>query len=205
MDDQRLARQYFELIVSASDRYEVVHQVESATFADTYVLGGGVDLVIMDVLMADGSNSFASVESIKRLRPRVKVIMVTSVPEVSWMDEARRRGADGFWYKDSDVETVLDVMDRVMAGETVYPAAAPGTMVGLAKSSEFTAREVDILRALVDGLSNEEMGELLYLSPSTIKTHMRHLLEKTGCENRTQLALAARRSGMVVGSSEMGQ
>lgn len=204
VDDQRIARQFFELIVAASDRYELVHQVESATFADTYVLRGSVDLVLMDVLMADGSSSFDAIEKIKRLQPRIKVIVVTSIPEVSWMDEARRRGADGFWYKESATQTVIDVMDHVMAGERVFPDTPPATRVGLASSSEFTPREIDILRALVDGLSNDEIAERMCLAPTTVKTHMRHLIEKTGCENRTQLALAARVSGLVVGASELG-
>ena len=186
VDDQRLARQYFELVMAQSDRYEIVHLVESATFADTYVLRNGVDLVLMDVLMADGSSSFDAAERIKRLKPRVKVIMVTSIPE------------------ESTAETVLSVMDRVMAGESVYPAAPPETKIGFASSSEFTSREVEILRALVDGLSNDEIAERLHLAPSTVKTHMRHLLEKTGCENRTQLALTARTSGLVVGTTEIG-
>lgn len=204
VDDQRLARQYFELIVTASERYEVVRLVESAKFADTYVLRGGVDLVLIDVLMADGSSSFDAAESIKRLRPQVKVVMVTSLPEASWMDEARRRGVDGFWYKESEVTAMLDVMDRVMAGECVYPDAPPHTMVGRASSDELTSREVDILRALVEGLSNDEISARMHVSTSTIKTHLRHLLEKTGYENRTQLALAARLSGLVVGPSEIG-
>ena len=204
VDDQRLARQYFELVMAQSDRYEIVHLIESATFADTYVLRNGVDLVLMDVLMADGSSSFDAAERIKRLKPRVKVIMVTSIPEASWMDEARSRGVDGFWYKESTAETVLSVMDRVVAGESVYPAAPPDTKVGFASSAELTSREVEILRALVDGLSNDEIAERLHLAPSTVKTHMRHLLEKTGCENRTQLALTARTSGLVVGAAEIG-
>ena len=204
VDDQRLARQYFELVVAASDRYEVVHLVESATFADTYVLRGNVDLVLMDVLMADGSSSFAAAERIKHMRPQVKIVMVTSIPEASWMDEARRRGVDGFWYKESEAESIVAVMDRVMAGEQVYPDAAPKTKIGMASSTDLTDREVQILRALVDGLSNDEISERLHLASSTVKTHMRHLLEKTGCENRTQLALQARLSGLVVGASELG-
>lgn len=199
-----MARQYFELLVAASDRYEVVDRVESATFADTYVLRGRVDLVLLDVLMSDGSSSFDAAERIKRLAPKVKVIMVTSIPEASWMDEARERNVDGFWYKESEAQTILSVMDRVMAGERVYPKAAPATMVGAVSSADLTQREVQILRALVDGLTNEEMAERLCLAPSTVKTHMRHLLEKTGLENRTQLALQARLSGLVVGKAELG-
>ena len=199
-----MARQYFELLVAASDRYEVVDRVESATFADTYVLRGRVDLVLLDVLMSDGSSSFVAAERIKRLAPKVKVIMVTSIPEASWMDEARERNVDGFWYKESEAQTILSVMDRVMAGERVYPKAAPATMVGAVSSADLTQREVQILRALVDGLTNEEMAGRLCRAPSTVKTHMRHLLEKTGLENRTQLALQARLSGLVVGKAELG-
>ncbi len=202
VDDQRLARQYFELVVGTSNRYEVVHSLSSAAFADTYVLRDGVDLVVMDVLMNDGSNGLEAAARIKHANPRVRVIAVTSIPEVSWMDHARAAGVDSFWYKDASVETLLEVMDRTMAGERVYPEAAPQTKVGQASSAELTAREVDILRALVDGLTNEQIGEQLHLSSSTVKTHLRHLLEKTGCDNRTQLAVQARASGLVVGKHE---
>ena len=199
VDDQRLARQYFELMVGSSDRYEVVHTVESAAFADTYVLRDGVDLVLMDVLMNDGSSGLTAAAQIKRANPRVKVVVVTSIPEASWMDEAREAGVDSFWYKDEDPQGILEVMDRTMAGEHVYPTTAPTVKVGLANSAELTEREVDILRALVEGLSNDQIGERLHLSGSTVKTHVRHLLEKTGCENRTHLAVLARASGLVVG------
>ena len=201
VDDQRLARQYFELMVDAAEGYEVAYLVESAAFADTYVLRDGVDLVLMDVLMNDGSSGLDAAERIKRIDPRVKVIVVTSIPEVFWIDEARAVGVDSFWYKDSSGETLAEVMDRTMAGEHVYPEAVPETRVGRASSRDFTRRELEILRALVDGLSNEQIARRMHLSTSTVKTHLRHLLEKTGGENRTHLAVLARASGLVVGSA----
>ena len=200
VDDQRLARQYFELMVDAAEGYEVAYLVESAAFADTYVLRDGVDLVLMDVLMNDGSSGLDAAERIKRIDPRVKVIVVTSIPEVFWIDEARAVGVDSFWYKDSSGETLAEVMDRTMVGEHVYPEAVPETRVGRASSRDFTRRELEILRALVDGLSNEQIAQRMHLSTSTVKTHLRHLLEKTGGENRTHLAVLARASGLVVGS-----
>jgi two-component system vancomycin resistance associated response regulator VraR len=198
VDDQRLVRQYFELVLADSERYEVVHSIESAAFADTYVLRGGVDIALIDVLMNDGSNGLEAACRIKRANPKVKIVLVTSVPEFSWMDRAREAGVESFWYKDADATTILEVMDRTMAGESVYPQVAPAVTVGLAKSDEFTTRELEILRAVVEGLTNEQIGERLHLSDSTVKTHMRHLLEKTGCENRTKLAVLARVSGLVV-------
>ena len=200
VDDQRLARQYFELVVGSTDRYEVTFSVESAAFADVYVLRRGIDLVIMDVLMNDGSNGLEAAARIKRTNPQVKVVVVTSIPESSWMEEAREAGVDSFWYKDDSAETLVEVMDRTMAGESVYPDAAPQTRIGEATSDDLTGREVEILRMLVSGLSNEQIAQRMYLSASTVKTHLRHLLDKTGCENRTQLAVLARASGLVVGN-----
>ena len=198
VDDQRLARQYFELIVGSSDHYEVVHSVDSAAFADTYVLRDGVDLVITDVLMSDGSNGLEAAARIKRSSPRVKVVAATAIPEASWPDAARAAGVDSFWYKNDETPTILEVLDRTMAGEHVYPASAPVTRVGRASSADLTEREVQILRALVEGLSNEQIGHRLHLSANTVKTHVRHLLDKTGCENRTRLAVLACASGLVV-------
>ena len=200
VDDQRLVRQYFEFVVGDCDRYEVVHSIESAAFADTYVLRNGIDLVLMDILMNDGSSGLEAARRIKQANPRVRIVAVTSIPEASWMDQAREVGVESFWYKDADPQTIIEVMDRTMAGEHVYPKVTPTVQIGRTTSDALTDREIDILRELVNGLSNEQIGERLHLSASTVKTHVRHLLEKTGCENRTKLAVLARGSGLVVGS-----
>ena len=201
VEDQRLARQYLELVVNGSEGYELAHSVESAAFADTYVLRGGVDLVLMDVLMADGTDGLEAARRIKTANGQVKVIVITSIPEPCWIDRAREAGVESFWYKEASGASITEVMDRTMAGESVYPTEVPVARVGRASSDELTEREVDILRALVDGLSNSQIGKRLYLSESTVKTHIQHLLAKTGCENRTQLAVTARASGLVVGSA----
>ena len=123
------------------------------------------------------------------------------MPEASWLKRAREIGVDSFWYKEAQKEPILSVMARTMAGEHVYPEAVPETRVGRASSRDFTRRELEILRALVDGLSNEQIARRMHLSTSTVKTHLRHLLEKTGGENRTHLAVLARASGLVVASA----
>ena len=200
VEDQRLTSAYLELVVNSCDRYEVTQCVDSAAFADLYVLRGDIDLVLMDVLMADGSDGLDAAGRIKKAVPEVKVIVITSIPEPSWLDRARELGVESFWYKDAPEASIIDVMDRTVAGESVYPATSPVTRIGDISSDELTERELDILRALVDGCSNAQIAERLYLSEHTVKTHMQHLLQKTGYGNRTQLAVAARTSGVVVGS-----
>lgn len=198
VDDQFVSRELFKLYIEQSPDYEVLYCIDTAMFADTYVLKAPLDLVIMDILMKDGSNGLDAAEKIKKLKPEVKIVAVTSMPEVSWMDRAREIGIESFWYKDVSEETILDIIERTLAGESIYPDSTPVVTLGLAKSSEFTPREIEVLRLLTTGVGNDEIAEKLDISQSTVKTHVKHLLEKTGFESRTQLAIQSRVTGFVI-------
>lgn len=198
VDDQYISRQLFEMYVKSSDRYELVYSVESAAFADTFVLKNSIDLVLMDILMNDGSNGLEAAERIKKNRPDVKIIAVTSMPEASWLSRAREIGIESFWYKEASKETIIEVMDRTMAGESVYPEHPPKVRIGLSDSGEFTDRELEVLRIMTTGVSNSAIAKKLSITESTVKNHIRHMMEKTGCSSRTELAIEARVSGIVV-------
>ncbi|MEI3218551.1 MAG: response regulator transcription factor [Lachnoclostridium sp.] len=198
VDDQFISRQLFEMYVKSSEKYEILYSVESAAFADTFVLKSPVGLVLMDILMNDGSNGLEAAERIKKHRPDIKIIAVTSMPETSWMNRAREIGIESFWYKEASKETILEVMDRTMAGESVYPDSAPLVRLGLASSEEFTERELEVLRVMTTGVSNAAIAQKLGITENTVKNHIRHMMEKTGCKSRTELAIEARVSGIVV-------
>lgn len=91
-DDQFVARQLFELYVKSSDNYEVAVSVDTAAMVENLLETVTVDLIIMDVLMNDGSNGLVAAEKIKKLYPEIKIIVVTSMAEVSWMERARKAG-----------------------------------------------------------------------------------------------------------------
>ena len=99
VDDQFVSRELFTLYIRQSPQYEVVYSIDSAMFADTYVLKSPIDLVIMDILMQDGSNGLDAAEKIKQLRPDIKIIAVTSMPEVSWMERAKKSALTVFGTK----------------------------------------------------------------------------------------------------------
>ena len=198
VDDQFVARQLFEMYIRSSDRDELVYVVESAAFADTFVLKSGIDLVLMDILMTDGSNGLDAAAKIKKNRPDVKIIAVTSLPEASWLKMAQDIGIESFWYKEASRQTILEVMDRTMAGEHVYPGSPPKVRLGLASSTEFTDRELEVLRVMTRGVSNAAIAKTLGITENTVKNHIRHMMEKTGCKSRTELAIEARISGIVV-------
>ncbi len=198
VDDQFVSRELFKLYIEQSPEYEVLYCIDTAMFADTYVLKAPLDLVIMDILMNDGSNGLDAAAKIKKLKPNLKIIAVTSMPEVSWMERARKIGIESFWYKDVSEETLIEIVERTLKGESIYPDATPVVTLGMAKSSEFTPREIEVLRLLTTGAGNDEIAEKLDISLNTVKTHIKHLLEKTGFETRTQLAIQSRVTGFVI-------
>ena len=198
VDDQRMSRHLFESIVTANENYTVAASVETAMFADAWCAKGGVDLVLMDVVMKDGSNGLEAAARIKTSYPEIKVIVVTSMPDPTFLRKARDAGVDSFWYKEVDSEPMLRVMDRTVAGERVWPDSAPEVQLGLAKNTELTEREMDVLRLLAEGLTDREIGERLALALPTVRYHVRNLIGKTGYSSRTELAVEAVRSGLAI-------
>ena len=130
VDDQMIARSFFEMHIKASQRYELVHSMGSAEAADIYCQNHPVDLVIMDVVMRKGMNGLEAAERIRKTRPDIRIIIVTSMPEVSYIKRAREIGVNSFWYKELGEISLLEVMDRTMAGEEIYPEQAPVVYLG---------------------------------------------------------------------------
>ena len=202
VDDQSISRHLFEMYVNNSPKYELAFSLSSASAADVYILRHQVDLILMDILMNDGSNGLEAAEKIKKLRPDIKIIAVTSMPEYSWLEKARSIGIESFWYKEADEQTILEVMDRTVAGDSIYPESSPTVKLGLADSSEFTERELEILRIVTTGATNQQVAEQLGISENTVKSHVRSMLDKTGFRSRTELAIKARVIGIAISSDD---
>ena len=198
VDDQFIARKLFELYLTESEQYEVSCLVESASDAAEYLQQYPSDRRLMDILMNDASNGIAEAATIKKNNPSVKIIAITSMPEESWLKRAKKAGIDSFWHKESSKETILHVMDRTMAGESVYPDQPPVVTLGHARSTDFTERELEVLRVMTKGASNQEIAQELCIAENTVKQHIRHMMEKSGCISRTELAIEARISGVVI-------
>lgn len=198
VDDQNISRQLFEGFVKSSENYELAFSLDTARVADTYCARYGVDLVIMDVVMQDGSNGLDMAGIIKKSYPNVKVIVVTSMPEVSYIEKAKELGVDSFWYKEVTKDPLLSVMDRTMAGEHVFPDQTPAIRLGEIDSKDLTEAEIDVLRELTTGAGNQEIADKLCISVNTVRSHIQHMLDKTGFANRTELAIEARIRGIVI-------
>ena len=89
-------------------------------------------------------------------------------------------------------------MDRTMAGERIYPDSTPSLKLGNVPSEKFTDREIEVLRLVVAGETDAVIAEKLFLSVRTVKQHIQSMRDKTGFRNRTELAVRARESGLVI-------
>ncbi len=202
VEDQQMPRRLFEMIVEQSGDCELLYSIESASVAHIYCDRFPMDLILMDVMMSDRSNGLEAARRIKASHPDIRIIITTSMPEVSFIDRAREAGVDSFWNKEDDRISILEVMNRTMDGESVYPAETPTVRLGKILSSELTPTEILVLRELTKGMSNTEIGDTLCISTTTVRSHISNMLAKTGFANRTELAIKARIEGLVIAENE---
>lgn len=198
VEDDPMASKLLEIFVKESDRYSVAHTIDNASMAEMYCFKNPIDLILMDVCTAMNANGLDAAAKIKKSFPHIKVIIMTSQPECSFIDRARSIGVDSFWYKESTAEKVIEVMDRTMNGESVYPDTTPTLQLGNAKSSEFSSKELEVLRELISGESDAVIADKLHMSLRTVKAHIQTMRDKTGFRNRTELAVRARECGLVI-------
>ena len=191
-------RQLLELYISQCGKYELVPSVESAALAEFCCRTTRVDLILMDVCTSLSANGIDAARKIKQSFPHIKIIIITSQPECSFIDRARRAGVDSFWYKTAAADSILDVMARTMAGESIYPDSTPPLQFGYITSDQLTDREREVLREVVAGESDAAIAEKLHMSLRTVKGHIQSMRNKTGFRNRTELAVRARDCGLII-------
>ena len=197
-DDQKISRGFFELYVRASTDYELAASLRRAQDAVTFVDENEADLLILDVMMEEGIDGLTAAARIKEKHPGIRIILATSASETDWEEKARAIGIESFWYKEYDDHSLIDIMDRTMNGESVYPSEPPDVRFGRIRRTDLTKRELEVLRELTGSLTNEEIAEKLHISANTVKRHLQNIMDKTGFESRLDLAMNARALGLVV-------
>lgn len=198
VDDATTVRTLFEDIIEKSEAYELAGTLENANAALPFCMRTPVDLILMDVYTKNRENGLVAAAEIKKEFDNIKIIIATSLPEESFLIKAREAGCESFWYKEMGEIGLLDIMDRTMKGESVYPDSTPAVEIGMAKSVEFTPMEMKVLRELCNGKLNKEIADELFMSENTVKFHINNMLQKAGYSNRYQLAIDAVERKLIV-------
>ena len=203
-DDEMISRGYMELFIRTSNRYEIAAALPYADDVFAWCEKNPLpDLVVMDVLMAAGRDGLTAAAELKQKYPEIKIVIATSMADADWLERARESGIESFWFKTCPDLSLLEVMDRTMAGESVYPTSAPAVMLGDLPASRLSKQQRTLLRLMTDGLSNREIAEKMGLSPNTVKEYVDTLMERTGIHSRTGLAARASRLGIAVSDTDL--
>lgn len=189
VEDSRLTREILQDRLAASRRYRIGAAIENAANAVLACMGGSFDLALLDICTAEDESGLEAAAKLKRYTPRVRVVIMTSMPEHSFLEKARAAGCDGFWYKEHGQTDLLEVLDRAMEGRPFFPAETPSVPVGSISSGQLTPRELEVIRLLAQGYKYEELAAHLGISTNTVKYHIKNLLAKTGHRNTLQLVV----------------
>jgi DNA-binding NarL/FixJ family response regulator len=205
-DDQPLVRGGFRMILDERADIELVGEAENGDQAIELARSLDPDVVLMDVRMpgVDG------VEATRRLvqeGARARILVLTTFDIDEYVYAAVVAGASGFLLKDVEPEQLVDAIRVVAAGNSLFGPAATQRLVerfaaGRAPSEarsldSLTDREREILTLIATGLSNAELAQRLYLSETTVKTHVSAVLRKLGVRDRVQAVIAAYDAGLV--------
>ena len=202
VEDQKMAQENMEAIIGSSENYTLAGVIANAADAELFCMRAGVDLILMDVCTVRDENGIDACAVIKKKFPQIKVIIVTSMAEHTFLERAKAAQADSFWYKDASHGELLSVMDRTMAGEHIFPDKTPEVRLGLTTSYELTQPELDVLRALMQSTSDEDAANMLGCTKANIRWHLGKILDKTGYRTRMELLIAVASKNLIIVSPD---
>ena len=198
VEDQKMAQENMEAIIKTNENYTLAGIIPNAADAELFCMRGGVDLILMDVCTARDESGIEACAVIKKKFPKIKVIVVTSMAEHTFIEKAKAARADSFWYKDASRGELISVMDRTMAGERIFPDKTPEVKLGLTTSYELTQSELDVLRALMQSTSDEDAANMLGCTKANIRWHLGKILDKTGYRTRMELLIAVAQKNLII-------
>lgn len=198
VEDQKMAQENMESIIKLNDNYTLSGTISNAADAELFCMREQVDLILMDVCTSRDESGIEACANIKKKFKKTKVIIVTSMAEHTFIEKARAARADSFWYKDASHGELIDVMNRTMSGEHIFPDKTPEVKLGLTTSYELTSSELDVLRALMQSTGDEDAANMLGCTKANVRWHLSRILEKTGYRTRMELLIAVASKNLII-------
>ena len=210
VDDQSLVRAGFRMILDAEPEMEVVGEASDGREAVDQVRALRPDVVLMDIRMPnlDGLEATRRILDTPGEAPRI--LMLTTFDLDEYVYEALRAGASGFLLKDTPPEQLVAAIHVIAQGEALLSPSitrrvisefvkgtGPQPQAQFPRLADLTARELEVMKAIARGLSNAEIAKELFVSETTVKTHVAHVLMKLQLRDRVQAVVLAYESGLV--------
>ena len=204
VEDHASLRQTLAFVFDQQPDFEVVAQAGSLGEARRVMRGREADLGVIDLALPDGEG-VELIEDLREVNPLFAALVLTASLDRTEHARAIEAGAAGVLHKSADVDEIMDATRRLAGGETLISPVELAEMLHLAGESrearasieQLTRRELQVLKALGEGLSNKEIAERLHMSVDTERTHMMNILNKLGVHSRLQALLFAARHGLI--------
>ena len=208
VEDHASFRQTLALVFDQHPDFEVVGQAGSLGEARRLMRGREADMGVIDLALPDGEG-VELIEELREANPEFAALVLTASLDRAEHARAIEAGAAGVLHKTADVDEIMDAARRVAAGEALISSDELAEMLRLAGQSreelrearasieQLTQREMQVLEALAEGLTNREIAERLHMSVDTERTHMMNILSKLGVHSRLQALLFAARYGLI--------
>ena len=192
VDDHAVVRHGLKSAIE-SHGYEVAAVAGSINEAQAFMAHANPDAIIIDINLPDGSG-FELVAWARKLSPTISIIVLTLNDGADYVRAAKNAGANAFIVKNAPLSDLLAAIDFALSSPTSF-SSRPILKVG--KESGLTAREIDILQSINRGLSNTAISTHLYISVSTVKSHVSAIFRKLEADNRVQALSIARERGLL--------
>lgn len=195
VEDQTMLRESLAATIDAQKDMRVVSSLADATEALAAVERTKATCALLDVCTENDSSGIVAAQRIKEHFPDVRVVIMTGMPEITFVERAREAGADSFVYKNVGTGELLGVIRSTMEGYSTYPLSKQSI---IPEGVALTEVETDILRLVCKSKTRKEIAAELYLSEGTVKRHISEILAKTGYDNILRLAVHAVSNGYIV-------
>ena len=191
VDDHPVVREGTAALLAAQPGIAIAGTAGSIKEATALLELVAADVLLLDIRLGTDSGLRLLTEESAPTRPRPAIVVLTSYDYPQYAEAALRLGASGFVLKTAPIAELLDAIRRVAAGGLAF-SVRPRSGSAITRLSE---RELDVVRLVVDGRSNDEIGGRLGIGPKTVESHLRRLFERFDLASRTELATRALREG----------
>jgi DNA-binding NarL/FixJ family response regulator len=205
-DDQSMVRAGFRMLLAGEDDIEVVAEASNGLEAVDKVARFQPTVVLMDIRMPE-LDGLEATRRILATDSAARILILTTFDLDDYIYEALRAGASGFVLKDDPPEQLIAAVRTVAAGDALLSPTITKRVISqfgrVARPTppkelgDLSSREQEVFRLIARGLSNAEIGQDLYISETTVKTHVTHILQKLNVRDRVQLVVLAYQTGFV--------
>lgn len=196
VEDHNIVRQGFIALLKTVDDFQVVAEASTGMQAVEMFREHEPDITLMD-LRLPGMSGVEAITKIRETHAEARIIVLTTFDGDEDIYRALQAGARGYLLKGMDIGDLVDAIRAVHRGKSRIPPAVAERLAERLAGPALTERETEVLREIVAGKSNKEIGAALFISEATVKTHINNMLNKLGVTDRTQAATTALQRGIV--------